>query len=286
MVTGIQPSHERQWIPPRQLQSNKMEIRTGLVSIILGTIAQKTMRTWLILTGLMVQPAMGRIIFEDLHLLPAYIKAHGVIMGLAFGVMMPLGVIAIGILNFRGNIWIHAAWQLISWCLMIAGFGLGVRIARITDKVSCPNVTHTCVHTQTYTSIIYISLSLWKSPFTEPDKAYNNAHTKLGTVVVAMLLVQPLFGLIHHMRFRKTHRPNAWTHLHVWYGRMLILLGIINGGLGLQLAANSKGGEIAYGVVGGVLGACVLLVAGLTEYKRWLRPRTPSQPPPVAEARG
>ncbi|PKY04118.1 hypothetical protein P168DRAFT_318459 [Aspergillus campestris IBT 28561] len=212
-----------------------MELRTGLVSIILG---------------LMVQPAMGRIIFEDLHLLPTYIKAHGVIMALAFGVMMPLGVIAIGFLNIRGSIWIHAAWQLISWCLMIAGFGLGVRIARITDK------------------------------------AYNNAHTKIGTIVVAMLLVQPLFGLIHHIRFRKTHRPNAWTHLHVWYGRMLILLGIINGGLGLQLAANSRGGEIAYGVVGGILGACVLLVAAWTEYKRWFRPKTPSQPPPVAEARG
>lgn len=90
----------------------------------------------------MVQPAMGRIIFEDLHLLPTYIKAHGVIMGLTFGVMMPLGVIAIGLLNVRGSIWIHAAWQLISWSLMIAGFGLGVRIARITDKVSWLDVTH------------------------------------------------------------------------------------------------------------------------------------------------
>lgn len=65
-----------------------------------------------------------------------------------------------------------------------------------------------------------------------------------------------------------------------------MLLGIVNGGLGLQLAANSRGGEIAYGVVGGILGACVLLVAAWTEYKRWFRPRAPSQPPPVTETRG
>lgn len=40
-----------------------------------------------------------------------------------------------------------------------------------------------------------------------------------------------------------------WASLHVWYGRALVTLGIINGGLGLRLSDNTKGGEIAYGVV-------------------------------------
>lgn len=34
---------------------------------------------------------------------------------------------------------------------------------------------------------------------------------------------------------------------------MLILLGAINGGLGLQLSANTTSGEIAYGVIAGVV---------------------------------
>lgn len=46
----------------------------------------------------------------------------------------------------------------------------------------------------------------------------------------------------------------------------MIILAIVNGGLGLSLAANTHGGEIAYGVVAGVIGvvyiAAVVIVAG------------------------
>ena len=44
-----------------------------------------------------------------------------------------------------------------------------------------------------------------------------------------------------------------------------MLCGIINGGLGLQLAANTKKGEIAYGVVAGIIGLIYILV---TVFKR------------------
>ena len=40
---------------------------------------------------------------------------------------------------------------------------------------------------------------------------------------------------------------------HKWLGRVLLVLGAINGGLGLQLSANTRKGEIAYGVVAGVV---------------------------------
>ena len=36
---------------------------------------------------------------------------------------------------------------------------------------------------------------------------------------------------------------------HRWGGRIILLLGAINGGLGLQLAADTVKGEIAYGVI-------------------------------------
>jgi hypothetical protein len=39
-----------------------------------------------------------------------------------------------------------------------------------------------------------------------------------------------------------------------------MILAIINGGFGLKLAANSKNGEIAYGVVAGVMGVGYILV--------------------------
>lgn len=53
--------------------------------------------------------------------------------------------------------------------------------------------------------------------------------------------------------FKKTGGRTFWSYAHVWLGRILITLAIINGGLGLQLADNSKSGEIAYGVIAAVV---------------------------------
>lgn len=57
-----------------------------------------------------------------------------------------------------------------------------------------------------------------------------------------------------------TQKRGKLTLFHVWYGRILILLGMLNGGFGLKLAANSTGGNIAYGVVAGVIGATYVAV--------------------------
>jgi hypothetical protein len=91
---------------------------------------------------------------------------------------------------------------------------------------------------------------------------HNNTHTILGTVVVAALLIQPFLGYIHHRRYLSTRKATTWTHIHVWYGRVLLLLGIINGGVGLKLAADtpahSNAGTIAYSVLAGVAGVGLL----------------------------
>lgn len=45
------------------------------------------------------------------------------------------------------------------------------------------------------------------------------------------------------------------SHIHVWYGRALIIIGIVNGGLGLEMSGKTNGGAymIAYCVVAGVM---------------------------------
>ncbi len=73
------------------------------------------------------------------------------------------------------------------------------------------------------------------------------------------------------MQFKQLGRRSYFGLLHVWYGRAIIILGMINGGLGLWLAANSKNGEIAYGVVAGVVGVFWLLVVLLTVFRRGRR---------------
>jgi hypothetical protein len=82
-----------------------------------------------------------------------------------------------------------------------------------------------------------------------------------------LVLLQPFIGLVHHRLYISAEaegKPKGFLlGIHKWYGRMIILLGIINGGLGLQLAANTRAGEIVYGVIGGLVGVaiCALVVS-------------------------
>ena len=91
----------------------------------------------------------------------------------------------------------------------------------------------------------------------------------LGTIVVVLLLLQPFLGLVHHRRFLATRRQGTWTLIHRWYGRILIIMGIINGGLGLQLAANTPAGRIVYSVLGGIAGTALCVTALAFETKQF-----------------
>ncbi|KAH8656676.1 hypothetical protein BGZ60DRAFT_417491 [Tricladium varicosporioides] len=158
-----------------------------------------------------------------------YLIAHGVIMGVTVVLLFPLGSIFI---RLGGNIWIHAFIQLFSFVCLIAGLATGVKLADRTHLL------------------------------------FNNTHTLLGISVIALFFLQPLFGIAHHILYKRHHSRTAISHVHIWYGRILIALAIINGGLGLELARNSKGGEIAYGVVAGVVFMIYLLAVVLNRKGR------------------
>ncbi|UPK98553.1 hypothetical protein LCI18_009488 [Fusarium solani-melongenae] len=141
------------------------------------------------------------------------LRAHGIIMSIVFLAGYPLGAVLMPII---GNWLVHAGWQFIVFLGMWAGFGLGYVYA----------------HDNGY---------WWKQ-----------THTKMGTIVVALMGLQPILGFAHHRYFRSHGKRGIISHVHVWFGRILMILGIINGGLGLQLASSSKGYIIAYSVIAGI----------------------------------
>lgn len=65
------------------------------------------------------------------------------------------------------------------------------------------------------------------------------------------------------MLFKKHLRRTVWSYAHLWLGRIIVTLGIINGGLGLRLARRmmpvgmmgtpSRGAIIGYGVAAGCM---------------------------------
>ena len=104
-------------------------------------------------------------------------------------------------------------------------------------------------------------------------------HQILGTVLVGLFLVQPLLGLLRHRRRHRLRAPAPgppppaarWAPLaraHVWYGRLLIAAGILDGGLGLLLARNARPALRAVYAAVAALVAGVYVAAQVWWYKR------------------
>ena len=101
------------------------------------------------------------------------------------------------------------------------------------------------------------------------------------------------FGTVHHVIYkertqnvqagRPTKPPGrtAPGHIHVWLGRLLIVLGIINGGLGFRLASRSPiqtntsltKAKIAYAVVAATMFLLYLMISVASSGTRMLRTR-------------
>ncbi|ELR08723.1 hypothetical protein VC83_07400 [Pseudogymnoascus destructans] len=165
----------------------------------------------------------------DIALGKRLLKAHGTLMGVAWLIVYPAGAI---LMRLRwGGVWAHVFIQLVGTSMVIAAFAIGY----------------------TFSGMYGIR--------------FNNTHTLFGASIFGLILVQPFLGIAHHLLYRREGKGTLFGLLHCWYGRAIIILAAVNGGLGLQMARNSRGGEIAWGVVAGVallayLGASVYSVKG------------------------
>ncbi|KAI7782782.1 integral membrane protein [Diaporthe eres] len=67
---------------------------------------------------------------------------------------------------------------------------------------------------------------------------WDTAHPQLGTALIGLTALQPFIGFVHQ-RLAISHREVllVWN-IHAWYGRFLMALAVVQGGLGLQLADN------------------------------------------------
>lgn len=64
--------------------------------------------------GAQLPPGMSPdVIFEDLPKIPNLAKAHGILMGLAFVVVFPVGSFIIRSSRTRNMIWFHTACQVV-----------------------------------------------------------------------------------------------------------------------------------------------------------------------------
>lgn len=93
-------------------------------------------------------------------------------------------------------------------------------------------------------------------------------HPIIGIVLFVLVLLQPALGWFHHRQFKLYQRRTIVSYLHLVNGRLIIILGMINGGLGLKVSRAPKKFKIAYGVLAGVVGVAWLAVTVFTEVRK------------------
>lgn len=165
------------------------------------------------------------------------VTAHAILATLAFGLFFPIGGIMIRLTSFPGLWWMHGLFQIVAFIFYIAAFTFGVWMA--TNM-----------------------------------RMLHNAHPIIGIIVFVILAFQPILGFLHHNMFKKHSRRVVWSYGHIWLGRIVITLGIINGGLGLRLSrklgafAARDSAVIAYGVLAGLMWLIYVVSAFYGEIER------------------
>lgn len=57
---------------------------------------------------------------------------------------------------------------------------------------------------------------------------FNQGHQIIGIVAVVALVVQAALGYQHHQGYKKYGKRTLITHSHLWLGRLVIVVGMIN----------------------------------------------------------
>lgn len=91
----------------------------------------------------------------------------------------------------------------------------------------------------------------------------------IGIIVVGSLCFMPLLGWMHHIVFVSKGRRSAWSYAHIWLGRIMLVLGGINGGLGFKIEHSIRGPwQTAYIVLAAFFFLLWFAVAAWDEVKR------------------
>lgn len=152
-------------------------------------------------------------------------------------------------------IWSHAALATLSWGLF---FPLGAILVRVVTG----NARNVHWMLQTFGFITFTAafiLGAWTATYLKLWVTFNG-HAIIGTIIYGLTLSMPILGILHHKNYISTHNSYKFAWIHVYLGRVLILAGIINGGLGFQLGyyethlPKLRQGEIAYGAIAGFIG--------------------------------
>lgn len=67
----------------------------------------------------------------------------------------------------------------------------------------------------------------WSLTLTQ-SRGFKSYHQILGYIIVAFILAQLGLGVKHHLEHQKTQAPTLFGRIHMWTGRVILLLAVLN----------------------------------------------------------
>lgn len=147
---------------------------------------------------------------------------HALAICAAFVLLMPTGVFVLRV--FPASVRWHWVNQSLASILAIAGGMLGV----------------------------YLSTMFTKS------QSFGSSHQIIGLVCLAAVVVQWGLGFWHHRLFKIIKRPTRYGPIHRYFGRIILVLAVVNGGIGLTWSYASTRVVVGYIIVVVVVGITVI----------------------------
>ena len=143
---------------------------------------------------------------------------HALTMLAAFVLVFPFGALVLRLI--KKVMW-HAAVQIFGFALVLIGFGAAIRISREYNRVG----------------ELKVMLNIAQH-FTDACQSENfsSAHQIIGLFVFACLFIQIGLGMAHHEMYKRTKRPTLLGRTHLLFGPAILVLAIVNGGIGFNFA--------------------------------------------------
>ena len=164
-------------------------------------------------------------------------------MSIVFIVLFPLGAISLHLplKGYRVIPFVHAPIQVLGLAMLIGAMGLGIDIAK--------------------NDLFYFSGTV-------------PAHVAIGLLTCSMIiLLQPAMGLLQHQYYKRHGERSIFSHIHRWNGRIFIILGWVNSGLGLHLARQmgliGSHSFVRNFVLMGVLGGLWFMLVGVDSLRKY-----------------
>ncbi|KAK5055179.1 hypothetical protein LTR84_012928 [Exophiala bonariae] len=154
------------------------------------------------------------------------IAFHGFLMGAAFLVIFPAGLVLLRVFE---KVWLHWAVQSFALLLVFIGTGVGVAISKRDDIVS-------------YSLYTIMIMNTGLTNVKEPNLTH--PHQIIGFIVLGVGLLAWGIGMTGHVMFRRTGKPAAIMLGHRITGPVTMSMGLSNCIVGFRFAGNNRGAII------------------------------------------